>query len=143
MIVYDAENLRDILLSSKTIAVVGMSPNPARPSNEVARYLMAHGYKVIPVNPGQHEILGQICYPTLDAIPHSIDIVDVFRNSADVLPIAQAATRIGAKCLWLQLGVNNDDAVQHASGAGLRVVVDRCTKLDHAWLIGRNSSRGI
>ena len=141
MIVHDAENLRDILSSSKTIAVVGMSPNPARPSNDVARYLMANGYTVIPVNPGQREILGQICYPTLDAIPQPIDIVDVFRNSADVLPIAQAAARIGAKCLWLQLGVINDEAVQHASDAGLRVVVDRCTKLDHAWLVSRSGSR--
>lgn len=141
MIINDAENLRDVLSSSKTIAVVGMSPNPARPSNEVARYLMANGYTVIPVNPGQREILGQICYPTLDAIPQAIDIVDVFRNAAEVLPIAQAATRIGAKCLWLQLGVINDEAVQHASDAGLRVVVDRCTKLDHAWLVGRRGSR--
>ena len=140
MIVNDAENLRDILLSSKTIAVVGMSPNPARPSNEVACYLMAKGYTVVPVNPGQHEILGQICYPTLDAIPQPIDIVDVFRNSADVLPIAQAAARIGAKCLWLQLGVIHDEAATLASEAGLKVVMNRCTKIDHAWLMGR---RGI
>ncbi|MBK7687150.1 MAG: CoA-binding protein [Rhodocyclaceae bacterium] len=137
MIVNDAGNLRDILSSSKTIAVVGMSPNPARPSNEVARYLMASGYTVIPVNPGQREILGLKCYPTLDAIEQPVDIVDVFRNSADVLPIAQAAIRIGAKCLWLQLGVINAEAANLASDSGLKVVIDRCTKIDHAWLVAR------
>ena len=137
MIVNDAGNLRDILSSSKTIAVVGMSPNPARPSNEVARYLMASGYTVIPVNPGQREILGLKCYPTLDAIEQPVDIVDVFRNSADVLPIAQAAIRIGAKCLWLQLGVINAEAAHLASDSGLKVVIDRCTKIDHAWLVAR------
>lgn len=137
MIVNDAGNLRDILSSSKTIAVVGMSPNPARPSNEVARYLMASGYMVIPVNPGQREILGLKCYPTLDAIEQPVDIVDVFRNSADVLPIAQAAIRIGAKCLWLQLGVINAEAANLASDSGLKVVIDRCTKIDHAWLVAR------
>ena len=137
MIVNDAGNLRDILSSSKTIAVVGMSPNPARPSNEVARYLMASGYTVIPVNPGQREILGLKCYPTLDAIEQPVDIVDVFRNSADVLPIAQAAIRICAKCLWLQLGVINAEAANLASDSGLKVVIDRCTKIDHAWLVAR------
>ena len=129
------EALRDILRSSKTIAVVGMSPNPARPSHEVARYLMAHGYTVIPVNPGQSEILGQICYPTLDAIPVKVDLVDVFRNSADVLPIAEAAIRIGAKCLWLQLGVTHEAGEHLAREAGLSVVVNRCTKIDHMTLL--------
>jgi predicted CoA-binding protein len=127
----DTEALRNILSTSKTIAVVGLSPNPARPSNEVARYLMAHGYTVIPVNPGQREILGQICYASLDAIPAKIDMVDVFRNSADVLPIAEAAIRVGAKCLWLQLGVSHPTAESMAADAGLKVVVNRCTKLDH------------
>ena len=127
----DMEALRTLLTSSKTIAVVGMSPNPARPSHEVAQYLMTHGYTVIPVNPGQHEILGQICYPTLDAIPVKVDIVDVFRNSADVLPIAEAAIRVGARCLWLQLGVSHAHAEALARQAGLQVVVNRCTKIDH------------
>ena len=131
------DQLENILRSSKTIAVVGMSPNPARPSNEVARYLMANGYTVIPVNPGQREILGLSCYPALDAIPLAVDIVDVFRNSADVLPIAEAAARIGAKCLWFQLGVINTAAEQLASDAGLNVVTNRCIKIDHAWLIAR------
>ena len=131
----DAAVLREILTSSKTIAVVGMSPNPARPSHEVARYLMAHGYTVIPVNPGQREILGQLCYPTLDAVPVKVDIVDVFRNSADVLPIAEAAIRIGAKCLWLQLGVSHEGGEQLAHEAGLSVVVNRCTKIDHMMLL--------
>ena len=131
----DADELRNILTSSKTIAVVGMSPDPARPSNEVASYLMAHGYTVIPVNPGQQEILGLVCYPSLDMIPEKVDIVDVFRNSADVPPIAEAAIRICAKCLWLQLGVSHPAAEKMAGEAGLKVVVNRCTKLDHMrWL---------
>ena len=131
----DAEALRNILTNSKTIAVVGLSPNPARPSNEVARYLMAHGYTIIPVNPGQGEILGQICYASLDAIPVKVDIVDVFRNSADVLPVAEAAIRIGAKCLWLQLGVGHPTAEEMAEAAGLELVVNRCTKIDHMRLL--------
>ena len=137
MNVNDDYQLVNILRSSKTIAVVGMSPNPARPSNEVARYLMANGYTVIPVNPGHREILGLSCYPALDAIPLTVDIVDVFRNSADVLPVAEAAVRIAAKCLWFQLGVINDAASQLASDAGLKVVTNRCIKIDHAWLINR------
>ena len=137
MYVNDDYQLVDILRFSKTIAVVGMSPNLARPSNEVARYLIAHGYTVIPVNPGHREILGLSCYPTLDAIPLAVDIVDVFRNSADVLPVAEAAVRIAAKCLWFQLGVINDAASQMASDAGLKVVTSRCIKIDHAWLLGR------
>ena len=131
------DQLENILRSSKTIAVVGMSPNPARPSNEVARYLMANGYTVIPVNPGHREILGLSCFPALEAIPVAVDIVDVFRNSADVLPVAEAAVRIAAKCLWFQLGVINAAASQMASDAGLKVVTNRCIKIDHAWLIGR------
>lgn len=131
----DKEALRTLLATSKTIALVGMSPNPARPSHEVAQYLMAHGYTVIPVNPGQREILGQTCYPTLDAIPVKIDIVDVFRNSADVLPIAEAAIRIGARCLWLQLGVSHAQAEALARQAGLQVVVNRCTKIEHVMLV--------
>lgn len=129
--------LENILRSGKTIAVVGMSPNPARPSNEVARYLMANGYTVIPVNPGHREILGLTCYPALDAIPLAVDIVDVFRNSAEVLPVAEAAVRISAKCLWFQLGVVNAAAAQLASDAGLNVVTNRCIKIDHAWLVDR------
>jgi uncharacterized protein len=123
--------IREMLTTSRTIAVVGMSPNPARPSHEVAQYLMNHGYTVIPVNPGQREILEQTCYPTLDAIPVQVDIVDVFRNSADVMPIAEAAIRIGARCLWLQLGVSHEEGERLARQAGLQVVVNRCTKIDH------------
>ena len=137
MYVNDEYQLVDILRSSKTIAVVGMSPNPARPRNEVARYLLANGYTVIPVNPGHREILGLTCYPNLAAIPVAVDIVDVFRNSAEVLPVAEAAVQIGAKCLWFQLGVINTAASQLASDAGLSVVTNRCIKIDHAWLIRR------
>ena len=136
MIVNDAAGLRRILENHKVVAMVGLSPKEDRPSNLVARYLMAHGYTVIPVNPGQREILGQPCYASLKDIPAAVDMVDVFRNSADVPPIATDAIAIGAKSLWLQLGVINADAAAAASAAGLDVVMDRCPKIELARLCG-------
>lgn len=136
MIVTDDAGLRRILDSHKVIAMVGLSPKEDRPSNVVARYLMAHGYTVIPVNPGQREILGQPCYPDLKSIPAKVDMVDVFRNAADVPPIAADAIAIGAQSLWLQLGIVNQAAADEASAAGLDVVMDRCPKIEHARLIG-------
>ena len=134
MIVNDAAGLRRILENHKVVAMVGLSPKEDRPSNLVARYLMAHGFTVIPVNPGQREILGQPCYASLKDIPVAVDMVDVFRNSADVPPIATDAITIGAKSLWLQLGVINADAAAAASAAGLDVVMDRCPKIELARL---------
>lgn len=132
------ERLLSLLESSRTIAVVGLSPRPARPSNQVARYLIAAGYRVIPVNPGHAEICGLACYPDLEAVPEPIDIVDCFRRSDQIQPIAEDAVAVGAKVLWLQLGVVNDAAAQFAMRAGLIVVVDRCIKIDHAMLgVGR------
>jgi len=136
MIVNDAAGLRRILENHKVVAMVGLSPKEDRPSNLVARYLMAHGYTVIPVNPGQREILGQPCYASLKDIPVAVDMVDVFRNSSDVPPIATDAIAIGAKSLWLQLGVINADAAAAASAAGLDVVMDRCPKIELARLCG-------
>lgn len=136
MIIDDDAGIRRILENHKVIAMVGLSPKEDRPSNVVARYLMALGYTVIPVNPGQREILGQPCYPSLKDIPGKVDMVDVFRNSADVPPIAAAAIAIGAKTLWLQLGVINQDAAEAAAAAGLDVVMDRCPKIEHARLLG-------
>lgn len=136
MIVTDDAGLRRILDSHKVIAMVGLSPKEDRPSHIVARYLMAHGYTVIPVNPGQREILGQPCYPDLKSIPVKVDMVDVFRNAADVPPIAADAIAIGAKSLWLQLGIVNQAAADEASAAGLDVVMDRCPKIEHARLVG-------
>lgn len=136
MIVTDDAGLRRILDSHKVIAMVGLSPKEDRPSHIVARYLMAHGYTVIPVNPGQREILGQPCYASLKEIPVRVDMVDVFRNAADVPPIAADAIAIGAQSLWLQLGIVNQAAADEASAAGLDVVMDRCPKIEHARLIG-------
>jgi predicted CoA-binding protein len=129
------DGLRRVMTACKTIAVVGMSANEDRPSNRVARYLISNGYTVIPVNPGPKEILGLPCYPDLASIPVHVDMVDVFRKPEDVEPIAAEAVRIGAQCLWLQLGVINEAAIALADKAGLDVVVDRCVKIDHARLL--------
>lgn len=134
MIINDDAGLRRILGCCKTIAMVGLSPKAERPSHGVARFLMAHGYTVIPVNPGQQEILGQPCYPDLKSIPVKVDMVDVFRTPADVPPIVEDAIAIGAKVLWLQLGVIHPEAAEKASVAGLDVVMDRCPKIEFARL---------
>lgn len=136
MIINDDAGLRRILENHKVIAMVGLSPKDDRPSNVVARFLMARGYTVIPVNPGQREILGQPCYASLKDIPVKVDMVDVFRNAADVPPIAADAVAIGARSLWLQLGVIHPEAAAAASAAGLDVVMDRCPKIEHARLFG-------
>lgn len=130
MIINDDAGLRRILENHKVIAMVGLSPKAERPSNGVARFLMARGYTVIPVNPGQKEILGQPCYPDLRSIPVKVDMVDVFRNADDVPPIADEAIAIGAKSLWLQLGIIHAAAAEKAAAAGLDVVMDRCPKIE-------------
>lgn len=136
MIVTDDAGIRRILETTKTIAIVGLSPKEDRPSNGVARFLMARGYTVIPVNPGQSEILGQPCYASLKDIPVKVDMVDVFRNAADVPPIAAAAIEIGAKTLWLQLDIIHEGAAQIAAAAGLDVVMDRCPKIEYPRVMG-------
>jgi predicted CoA-binding protein len=135
MSIQNDDELRSILRDSRVIAVVGLSSNPDRPSNAVARYLMQHGYTVIPVNPAETEILGQRCYPDLASIPQKVDIVDCFRKPADIPPLARDAVAIGAKVLWLQLGVVNQEAAQIAAEGGLQVVMDRCTEIEHARLM--------
>jgi uncharacterized protein len=132
----DIPTLRRILKSYRTIAVVGLSANWNRPSNFAAKYLQQHGYRVIPVNPAYAEVLGERCYPDLAAIPHAVNVVDVFRRTADVLPIAQAAVAIGASCLWQQIGVTNHEADALARAAGMDSVMDRCMKIEHARLFG-------
>ncbi len=128
--------LRRILKNSHTIAVVGLSADWYRPSYFAAKYMQEHGYKIIPVNPKYTEILGERCYPDLKSIPDKVDIVDVFRKSQDCEPIAREAIAIGAKTLWLQIGVINDDAARLAETAGLDVVMDRCVKIEYARLFG-------
>jgi uncharacterized protein len=132
----DLPTLRRILKSYRTIAMVGLSANWNRPSNFAAKYLQQHGYRVIPVNPTYAEVLGEACYPELAAVPHAVDVVDVFRRTADVLPIARAAVAIGAKCLWQQIGVVNREADALARAAGMDSVMDRCMKIEHARLFG-------
>ena len=131
-----SEQLKQILENNRTVAIVGLSADAHRPSNGVARYLQAHGYRIIPVNPKYDQILGERCYADLRSIPEKVDIVDVFRKPADCEPVAREAAAIGAKVLWLQLGVVNEEARRIAETAGLQVVMDRCIKIDHARLEG-------
>jgi predicted CoA-binding protein len=132
----DIPTLRRILKENHTIAVVGLSANWYRPSFFAAKYLQEHGYRIIPVTPTYDEILGEKCYPDLDAVPARIDVVDCFRKAEDIPPLAQKAVEIGAKVLWMQLGVMNEDARQIALAGGLDVVQDRCMKIEHARLFG-------
>jgi predicted CoA-binding protein len=132
----DIETLRDILARARTIAVVGLSADWFRPSYFAAKYMLEHGYRVIPVNPKYSEILGERCFPSLEAVDQPIDIVDVFRRAQDLPPIASEAVRVGARVLWQQLGVANDEADRIAREAGLASVFDRCVKIEHARIFG-------
>ena len=123
--------IRETLGSAKTIAIVGMSTNRQKASQFVATYLNYSGYTIIPVNPSADEILGLPCYPNLSSIPGKVDIVDVFRPAAACPPIAEEAVRIGAKLLWLQLGVISEEAAGIAEAGGMQVVMDRCIKMEH------------
>jgi predicted CoA-binding protein len=132
----DIQTLRRVLSESRTLAVVGLSADWYRPSNFAAKYMQEHGCRVIPVNPKYSEILGEKCYPDLRAIPEPVDLVDVFRKPADCVPIAKDAVAIGAKVLWLQIGVINEEAKRIAEAGGLTVVMDRCVKIEYARLFG-------
>jgi predicted CoA-binding protein len=132
----DEALLRRILRDCRTIAVVGLSADWSRPSYFAASYLQGKGYRIVPVNPKAEAILGERCYPRLEDIPFAVDMVDVFRKPADVLPIADSAVAIGARCLWQQLGVMNMEADAIARAAGLESVMDRCVKIEHARLFG-------
>jgi uncharacterized protein len=132
----DHASLRRLLDHCRTIAVVGLSADWNRPSYFAASYLQGKGYRIVPVNPKADAILGEPCYPRLEDIPFAIDMVDVFRKPADVLPIAHSAVAIGARCLWQQLGVMNVEADAIARAAGLESVMDRCVKIEHARLFG-------
>jgi uncharacterized protein len=139
----DIPTLRRILAENKVIAVVGLSADWFRPSFFAAKYMQEHGYRIIPVNPKYPEILGQQCYPSLAAIPHKVDMVDCFRKTGDILPIARDAIAIGAKVLWQQLGVENDEADEMVRAAGLDSVMDRCVKIEHARLFGGLGWAGV
>ena len=135
-LVDDIAGLRRILAETHTIAVVGLSANWYRPSYFAAKYMQDHGYRIIPVNPSYSEVLGEKCYPTIAAIPGPVDMVDCFRKPGEIVPLARDAIAKGAKVLWMQLGIRNDEAAAMASDAGLDVVMDRCVKIEHARLLG-------
>ena len=128
-------SIEEILRECKTVAVVGLSPNPSRPSHGVAAYLQSHGYRIVPVNPMVDEVLGERSYPDLEAIPFRVELIDVFRRSEEVPPVAEQAIKVGAGALWLQLGVIHDEAAARAAEHGLDVVVDRCTAIEHRALV--------
>jgi predicted CoA-binding protein len=132
----DINTLRRILSQTRVIAVVGLSADWFRPSYFAAKYMQEHGYRVIPVNPKYERILGEKCYKSLRDIPEPVDMVDVFRKTPDVPPIADEAIAIGAKVLWQQLSVKNEAAAAKARAAGLDAVLDRCVKIEHGRLFG-------
>lgn len=138
-------DLRRILGTCKTLAIVGLSPQWHRPSFFAAKYMKEHGYRIIPVNPTAKEILGERCYPSVTAAAqdHRIDMVDCFRRTEDILPIAEEAIAAGAKCLWQQIGVVNEEAAAKARAAGLDTVLDRCVKIEHARLFGGLNWAGV
>jgi predicted CoA-binding protein len=143
--VYSDAYIRDILVTHRTIAMVGASPNTSRPSYFAMKYLKAKGFRVIPVNPGQagQEILGEKVYASLAEIEEPVDIVDVFRNSEAALGITKEAIRMDAKVVWMQLGVRNDEAAKLAEDAGLKVVMNRCPKIEYGRLSGELSWAGV
>jgi predicted CoA-binding protein len=128
--------IRQSLANCKTIAVVGLSPKPHRDSFRVAKYMQDHGFRIVPINPNAHEVLGEKAYASLtEAAQHErIDMVNCFRNSEDIPPIAAEAIAVGAKSLWLQIGVVNDEAAKQATGAGLVVVQNLCLMVEHRQL---------
>lgn len=132
----DIATLRRILKQSRTIAVVGLSANWYRPSYFAAKYMMEHAYRIIPVNPQYTEVLGQKCYASLREIPEKVDIVDCFQKTERILPLADDAIAIGAKVLWQQIGVTNEEADRKVRAAGLDSVMDRCVKIEHGRLFG-------
>ena len=134
---YDTTLLRRLLAECRTIAVVGLSAQPHRPSHEVALYMRSQGYRIIPVNPAYSEVLGERCYASLEEVPEPVHMVDVFRRTEEVLPVARQAIAIGARCFWQQLGVVNEAADQLVREAGLDAVMDLCVKIEHARLRGR------
>jgi len=142
---YDEDYIRGILMEVKSIAVVGASNNPVRPSYFVVKYLIAKGYTVYPVNPGiaGRELIGVKVYGNLRDIPELVDMVDIFRNSQAALAITREAIAIGAKVVWMQLGVRDDEAAKLAEAAGLKVVMNRCPKIEYGKLSGEIGWAGV
>lgn len=139
----DIAGLRRILMRNRSIAVVGLSAHWYRPSYFAAKYMLDHGYTVIPVNPAYDEVLGRQCYASLRDIPLQVDMVDCFRRAESIPAIVDDAIAIGAKVLWMQLGVVNPEAARRAEAAGLEVVMDRCVKIEYARLFGGLNWAGV
>ena len=139
----DSQQLTRVLTDARTIAVVGLSRNWHRPSNFAAKYMLEHGYRVIPVNPAYDQIFGQRCYASLEEIDEPVDMVDCFRKPSDLPPILAQAIAIKARFLWLQLGVISLDIADAATAAGLEVIMDRCVKIEHARLFGGLNFVGV
>ena len=134
------EHSLELMRDAKTIAVVGVSSNPTRPSNDIARYLIDAGYTVYLVNPNEEEIFGLKVYPSVRDLPEPVDIVDIFRRPGDVPPVVDDAIAAKAKAVWMQLGIVNEDAAAKARAAGLDVVMDLCTKVEHRKLLRTQAS---
>lgn len=128
-------DIEAILRECKTVAIVGLSPNPSRPSHRVAVNTQANGYRIVPVNPNAEEVLGERCYPNLAAIPHSVELVDIFRRSEEVPVVVDEAIQVGAEAIWMQLGIVSEVSATLAEEAGLDVVMDRCTAIEHRNLV--------
>ncbi|MCH7880195.1 MAG: CoA-binding protein [Proteobacteria bacterium] len=139
----DINSLRRILSENKTVAIVGLSADWSRPSNFAAKYLLDRDFEVIPVNPKYDEILGQKCYPDLESIPQQVGIVDLFQRADRIGPFVDSAIAIGARVVWMQLGIVNEEAAQKARDAGLEVVMNRCTKIEYARLFGGLNTLGV
>jgi len=139
----DIKDLRRILTDYKRVAIVGLSADWSRPSNFAAKYLLDHGFEVIPVNPKYDEILGQKCYAELRDIPTPVDVVDLFQRVDRIPPFVDQAIEIGAKVVWMQLGIIHEEAAQKARDAGLEVVMDRCMKIEYARLFGGLNTIGV
>ena len=137
----DDETLRQALIGAKTIAVVGLSDKPTRPSYTVARYLQSQGYRIIPVNPNVTEVLGERAYPDLISIPDAIDMVDIFRRSGKVAPTVDEAITKGVLTIWMQIGVVDETAARRAEEAGITVIMNRCTAVEHGRLVGDQRTR--
>lgn len=123
--------ITEILNKCKTIAVAGLSSNPMRPSHEVSQYMQSAGYRIIPVNPNETEVLGEKSYARLEDVPEKIDVVNIFRRPEEVPPVVESAIRVGAKAVWMQLGIENEEAAEKARAAGLAVVEDACILIEH------------
>ena len=139
----DIKDLRRILTDYKRVAIVGLSADWSRPSNFAAKYLLDHGFEVVPVNPKYDEILGQKCYADLRDIPTPVDVVDLFQRVERIPPFVDQAIEIGAKVVWMQLGIIHEEAAQKARDAGLEVVMDRCMKIEYARLFGGLNTIGV